>query len=118
MSVPYDPDLRARALTIAQREGINAREGVYSAMQGPNLETPAEYAMLRALGSDCTGMSSVPEVLTARHMELPVLMLSMVTNVSFPPSAIRFTSVEDVIETARTAEPKLTRIVRELLQQL
>ena len=118
MSVPYDPDLRARALAISRSEGIRAMEGVYSSMQGPNLETPAEYAMLRTLGSDCTGMSSVPEVLVARHMELPVLMLSMVTNVSFPPSAIRFTTVEDVIETARTAEPKLTRLVCELLQEL
>jgi purine-nucleoside phosphorylase len=118
MSVPYDPDLRARALGIAQEHGVRAREGVYSALQGPNLETPAEYAMLRALGSDCTGMSSVPEVLVARHMNVPVLMLSLVTNVSFPPSVIRETSVEDVIATARAAEPGLSLIVRELLKSI
>lgn len=116
MSVPYDPELRARALEIARKNDVRAREGVYSALQGPNLETPAEYVMLRRLGSDCTGMSSVPEVLVARHMGLPVLMLSMVTNVSFPPSVIRETSVDDVIATARAAEPGLSLIIRELLK--
>ena len=85
MSVPYDPEMRAKALAAAQKHQIRAFEGVYCALQGPNLETPAEYTMLRRLGGDCTGMSSVPEVLVARHMDLPVLMLSMVTNVAFPP---------------------------------
>ena len=118
MSKPYDADLRAHALAIAQKHQIRVLEGVYSAMQGPNLETPAEYEMLRKLGSDCTGMSSVPEVLVARHMDVPVLMLSMVTNVSFPPSAIRETSLEDVIAVAAAAEPKLRELVRELLQEL
>ncbi len=115
LSVAYDPDLRARALAIARREQIRAIEGVYSALQGPNLETPAEYAMLRTLGSDCTGMSSVPEVLAARHLDLPVLLLSLVTNVSFPPSAVKYTTLEDVIETARAAEPKLGKIIFDLL---
>lgn len=115
MSKPYDAELRARALAVARKHGIRAFEGVYSALQGPNLETPAEYAMLRRLGADCTGMSSVPEVLVARHMDLPVLMLSMVTNVSFPPEAIRETSVEDVIAVAQAAEPNLSRLVRETL---
>ncbi len=115
MSKPYDADLRARAMAIARKHGIRAFEGVYSALQGPNLETPAEYIMLRRLGADCTGMSSVPEVLVARHMDLPVLMLSMVTNVSFPPGVIRETSVEDVIAIAQAAEPGLSTLVRELL---
>ncbi len=118
LSKTYDADLRARAIGIARKHRIRAAEGVYSAMQGPNLETPAEYQMLRLLGSDCTGMSSVPEVLVARHMDLPVLLLSMVTNVSFPPSAIRETSVEDVIAVAAAAEPQLRLLIRELLQDL
>ena len=118
MSQPYDADLRRRALGIARDNNIRAFEGVYSALQGPNLETPAEYAMLRRLGSDCTGMSSIPEVLVARHMDLPVLMLSLVTNVAFPPSVIRETSVEDVIATAGAAEPRLSLLVRELLRQI
>jgi len=116
MSRPYDEALRARALAAAQKHGIRAFEGVYSAMQGPNLETPAEYVMLRRLGSDCTGMSSVPEVLVARHIDLPVLMLSLVTNVSFPPSVIKETSVEDVINIAAAAEPNLSLLVREILK--
>lgn len=115
MSVPYDPDLRSRALEIAKENNIRVLEGVYSAMQGPNLETPAEYVMLRQLGSDCTGMSSVPEVLVARHMDLRILMLSLVTNVAFPPGVIKETSVEDVIALAGAAEPKLRLLVKKLL---
>ena len=114
----YDTSLRSKALSIAQAHNIRAIEGVYSALPGPNLETPAEYAMLRQLGSDCTGMSSVPEILAARHMELPAMMLSLVSNVSFPRSAIRETTLEDVIAVARTAEPKMRLIIKELLQTL
>lgn len=118
MSHTYDTDLRRRVLEIAKINGIRAAEGVYSSMQGPNLETPAEYEMLRRLGSDCTGMSSVPEVLVARHMNLPVLMLSLVTNVAYPPAVIRETSVKDVIAAASAAEPKLTLIIKELLKKI
>ncbi len=114
----YDADLRKRAMEIAKAKGIRAVEGVYSALQGPNLETPAEYNMLNRLGSDCTGMSSIPEVLVARHMDVPVLMISLVSNVSFPASAIRVTTVEDVIATARAAEPKMRLLINELLQNL
>ncbi len=114
----YDADLRQRAMEIARAKGIRVMEGVYSALQGPNLETPAEYTMLNRLGSDCTGMSSIPEVLVARHMDMPVLMISLVSNVSFPASAIRVTTVEEVIATARAAEPKMRLLIRELLQNL
>jgi len=118
MSTTYDLDLRARVLAIADKHRIRAFEGVYSAMQGPNLETPAEYAMLRMMGSDATGMSSIPEVLVARHMGLPVLMLSMITNVAFPPSVIRETTLEDVIALAGEAEPRLSTLIKELLKNL
>lgn len=114
----YDPDLRRRVLEIAKANNIRAVEVVYSCLQGPNLETPAEYEMLRLLGSDCTGMSSVPEVLVARHMDLPVLMLSLVANVSYPPSVIRETTVEEVIAVAHSAEPKMSLIVNELLKYI
>jgi purine-nucleoside phosphorylase len=118
LSKPYDENLRRRVMDIATRHGVRAFEGVYSALQGPNLETPAEYAMLRTMGSDCTGMSSLPEVLVARHMNIPVLMLSMVTNVAFPPQVIRETTVEEVIAIAHAAEPGLSLLVRELLNEL
>ncbi len=112
----YDKALRDRAIAIANNNSIRLTEGVYSAMQGPNLETPAEYQMLRHLGSDCTGMSSIPEVLVARHMGLPVMMLSLISNVAYPLSAIRETTVEEVIATAQAAEPKLRLLIRELLK--
>ncbi len=118
MSQPYDPDLRRLALEVAREQGIRAVEGVYSALQGPNLETPAEYAMLRLLGSDCTGMSSVPEVLVARHQGIPVLLLSLVTNTAYPPSVIRETTVDDVVAIAKTAEPRLTQLLGEILRRL
>jgi purine-nucleoside phosphorylase len=114
----YDLPLRQRSLEIARAHGIRAVEGVYSALSGPTLETPAEYEMLHRLGSDCTGMSSIPEVLVARHMGLAVLMLSLVSNVAYPPSALRVTTVEEVIATARAAEPGLRLIVRELLGEM
>lgn len=114
----YDPELRARALALARRLGIRAMEGVYSALQGPNLETPAEYEMLHRLGSDCTGMSSIPEVLVARHMDLPVLMISLIANMAYPPSVIRVTSAEDVVAAATAAEPGMRLIIKELLNEL
>lgn len=114
----YDKALRDRAIAIANNNSIRLTEGVYSAMQGPNLETPAEYQMLRHMGSDCTGMSSIPEVLVARHMGLPVMMLSLISNVAYPLSAIRETTVEEVIATAQAAEPKLRLLIRELLKEI
>jgi purine-nucleoside phosphorylase len=114
----YDAELRKSALSIAQAHGIRAIEGVYSALSGPNLETPAEYDMLHRLGSDCTGMSSVPEVLAARHMNLPVAMLSLVSNVSYPPAVIRETTLAEVIAVAREAEPKMRTIIKEMLTTL
>lgn len=117
MSEAYDSVWRSQALRAARRLGIRAVEGVYSALQGPQLETPAEYAMLRVLGSDCTGMSSVPEVLAARHAGMRVLMLSIVTNVSFPPSAIRYTTVEEVIAVANAAGDRLSALMAEILNE-
>ncbi len=114
----YDGGLRQLALKLAKAHNIRAFEGVYSALSGPNLETPAEYTMLRNLGSDCTGMSSIPEVLVSRHMNLPVLMISLVSNVSYPRSAIRVTTLEEVISTAQAAEPKMRLLIRELVSYL
>jgi purine-nucleoside phosphorylase len=111
----YDLSMRQTALAIAKKHNIRALEGVYSSLPGPNLETPAEYDMLRRLGSDCTGMSSVPEILAAKHMGLPAMMISLVSNVSYPISAIRETSLEDVIGVAQEAEPKMRLIIKEML---
>ncbi len=118
LSKPYDAALRQIVMQLAKKHGIRAIEGVYSALQGPNLETPAEYEMLHRWGSDCTGMSSVPEVLVARHMGLAVLMISLVSNVAYPPSLIKETTLEEVIATAQAAEPKMRLLIKALCAQL
>ncbi len=114
----YDRVLNAQALDIAKANHIRAFEGVYVGLQGPNLETPAEYHFIHTIGGDLVGMSTVPEVLVARHMGLPVLVLSVVTNKCYPLSAIGVTTVDEVIETARKAAPKMQLIVKEILKQM
>lgn len=111
----YDRTLNAKALEIANAEGIRAHEGVYLALQGPNLETPAEYNFIHTVGADLVGMSTVPEVLVARHMDLPLFVVSVVSNKCFPLEEIQETTLEDVIQVVQTAEPMVTKIVKSLL---
>ena len=112
----YDRALNAEAKLIAEKAGIRAHEGVYLGLQGPNLETPAEYNFAHIIGADVVGMSTIPEVLVARHMSLPIFVASVATNKCYPISEIKVTTVEDVIAVAKAAEPKLTRIVKALIQ--
>jgi purine-nucleoside phosphorylase len=114
----YRKELRRLALKSAREHGVRAHEGVYSALQGPNLETPAEYEMLHRLGSDCTGMSSVPEAIVANHSSMQVLMLSVVANMCYPISVVKETTVDDVIKVANAAELKLRLMVRDVVQQV
>lgn len=115
MSDAYDPELRRRALRVGNRAGIQLREGVYVAVAGPNLETPAEYKMLRLLGADVVGMSTVPEVIVARQLGMRVLGISIITDECFPDQ-LEPASIEKIIATARGAEPKLTAIVKGVLE--
>ena len=117
MSEPYDARLRALARQVALERGLVLREGVYVAVTGPNLETRAEYRMLRALGADIVGMSTVPEVITARHMGMAVLGLSIITDQCLP-DALAPASLEQILAVARAAEPKLTALVRGVLERL
>ncbi|HYT04361.1 MAG TPA: purine-nucleoside phosphorylase [Gemmatimonadales bacterium] len=117
MSEPYDAGLRALARQVALERGITLREGVYVAVTGPNLETRAEYRMLRALGADVVGMSTVPEVIAAVHMGLKVLGVSIITDQCLP-DALAPASVEQIIAVARAAEPKLTALLRGVLERL
>ena len=110
MARPYDPDLIERAQAIARRENFAAHKGVFVAVQGPNLETRAEYRFLRLIGADAVGMSTVPEVLVAVHAGLRVLGLSIVTDVCFP-DALKPVDVAEIIATANEAEPKLRKII-------
>jgi len=117
MSAAYDPELRRLARTVALDNKIVLREGVYVAVPGPNLETRAEYRMLRALGADLVGMSTVPEVITAVHQGMRVLGLSIITD-NCLPDALEPTSVEQIIAVARGAEPRLAAVVRGVLERL
>ncbi len=117
MSSAYDPALRKLAHQVAVDHKIVLREGVYVAVPGPNLETRAEYRMLRALGADLVGMSTVPEVITAVHQGMRVLGLSIITDTCLP-DALEPTSVEQIIAVARAAEPRLATVVRGVLERL
>jgi len=117
MSAAYDGALRALARAVARDRGITLREGVYVAVTGPNLETRSEYRMLRALGADVVGMSTVPEVIVAAHEGLRVLGFSIITDLGFPET-LAPASVERIIAAARTAEPRLAQLVRGVLERL
>jgi purine-nucleoside phosphorylase len=117
MSDAYNPQLIALAEKIANREGIQLRKGVYASVPGPNLETPAEYRMLRIIGADAVGMSTVPEVIAARHMHLPVLAVSVITDLC-SPGKIQKITLEDVLAAARDAEPQLARLMVSLLREI
>ncbi|NUO65258.1 MAG: purine-nucleoside phosphorylase [Gemmatimonadaceae bacterium] len=117
MSEPYDAALRAIAREVALKAGITLREGVYVAVAGPNLETRAEYRMLRTLGADVVGMSTVPEVIVARHAGMRVLGLSIITDQCLP-DALEPATLEKILGVAAGAEPKLTAVVRGVLERL
>lgn len=114
----YDKQLIEKGLKIAEQRNIRCHKGVYVSVPGPCLETPAEYKMFHILGADAVGMSTVPEVIVAKHMELPVFAISVITDMGYPEENIVETSLEDVIAVASEAEPKLTQIVSELIASL
>jgi purine-nucleoside phosphorylase len=117
MSAPYDPALRSLARKLALELGITLREGVYVAVSGPNLETRAEYRMLRAMGADVVGMSTVPEVIVARHQGMRTLGISIITDQCLP-DALEPADIGRIIETAGRAEPQLTRLTTHLVERL
>jgi purine-nucleoside phosphorylase len=117
MSAPYDAALRTLARRVAADAKIPIREGVYVAVTGPNLETRAEYRFLRLIGADVVGMSTVPEVIVAVHGGMRVLGLSIITDRCLP-DALEPATVEQIIAVAAEAEPKLTAVVRGVLEQL
>jgi purine-nucleoside phosphorylase len=117
MSQPYDRTLIAKAKSIAQNLGIPVQEGVYAAVQGPNLETAAEYRYLRIIGADVVGMSTVPECIVANHMGMRVFAMSIVTDIGNPDN-LKPVSLEEIIRVANQAEPKLTQIFTELVRSL
>jgi purine-nucleoside phosphorylase len=117
MSAPYDPELRALARAAALELGIVLREGVYVAVPGPSLETRAEYRMLRAMGADVVGMSTVPEVIVANHAGMKALGISIITDQCLP-DALEAADISRIIATAGRAEPSLTRLIGALMERL
>jgi purine-nucleoside phosphorylase len=117
MSQPYDESLRTMARKLALELGITLREGVYVAVTGPNLETRAEYRMLRAMGADVVGMSTVPEVIVAVQEGMKVLGISIITDQCLP-DALEPASLEKIIAVANRAEPSLTRLVSGVVERL
>jgi purine-nucleoside phosphorylase len=117
MSAPYDPELRAIARAAALELGITLREGVYVAVPGPNLETRAEYRMLRGMGADVVGMSTVPEVIVAAHAGMRTVGISIITDQCLP-DALEPADIARIIATAGRAEPALTRLITRLVERL
>jgi purine-nucleoside phosphorylase len=117
MSEPYDRELQRLTMDTALELGIRLNRGVYVAMTGPALETRAEYRMLRTLGADVVGMSTVPEVIVARHAGMRVIGLSIITDECFP-DALEVVDVSKIIATAMNTEPHLTRLIARVVGQL
>ena len=117
MSEPYDRELQRITMAAAMEQALQLHRGVYVAWTGPALETRAEYRMLRAMGADIVGMSTVPEVIVARHMGMPVLGVSIITDECFP-DALEVAVVSEIIANAMKAEPDLTRLITRVVEQL
>ncbi|GAB4092424.1 purine-nucleoside phosphorylase [Flaviaesturariibacter terrae] len=117
MSEPYKKSLIAKAKTIAAANGIELREGVYFGVTGPTFETRAEYQLIHTLGGNAVGMSTVQEVIAARHMGMDVFAMSVITDIGIREEENTITH-EEVLEAAHAAEPKLTLIFREIIREL
>lgn len=114
----YSEELISLAEDIARKKDIKTHRGVYFGWPGPNLETPAEYNMINVLGGDVVGMSTVPEVLVAKHAGMTIFVVSVVTNECFPIGRIKPTGHEDVMDVAQHTEPKLSFIISEMIKKI
>ncbi|MFA5575513.1 MAG: purine-nucleoside phosphorylase [Brumimicrobium sp.] len=117
MSDVYDAEMLDLAEKIANKHGIQVKRGVYLGLTGPTLETPAEYKMVRILGADAVGMSTVPEVIVARHMDIPCFAVSIVTDLGVEGKIVKV-SGQDVIDVANKQEAKMTKIIEELIETI
>lgn len=114
MSRPYDASLIHQAWHIAKEEKIPIHKGVYVAVNGPNLETRAEYRFLRSIGADVVGMSTIPEVIVAVQMDLKVFAISIITD-ECDPDHLQPVTLQEILEVAGKAEPLMTRIIKKLI---
>lgn len=116
MSEAYSKELIVKALDIAKEKGIKVQQGVYVGTQGPTFETPAEYKLFRIFGADAVGMSTVPEVIVANHCGIKVFGISVVTDLGVEGKIVEVTH-EDVQKAADEAQPKMTTIMKELINR-
>jgi len=116
MSEPFSKKMIHKAKEIAEKEGIEVHDGIYLGLQGPTFETLAEYGMVTKLGGDCVGMSTVPEVIVARHMDLETFGVSVITDMGNAESIETITHAE-VLEAAKNAEPYVRKLIGELIVQ-
>ena len=117
MSEPYDVEMKQKVVEIAKREGISLQQGVYAAVVGPQLETKAEYRMLKIIGVDAVGMSTVPEVIVANHLRLPVMAVSVLTD-ECDPDNLEPVNIKEILEVAAVTEPKMIKLFKELMKEL
>jgi purine-nucleoside phosphorylase len=116
MSEPYSRAMIAKAKTIAKENNIMVQDGVYMGLQGPTFETLSEYRMVKNIGADCVGMSTVPEVIVARHMELETFGLSVITDMGDEENIDEVNHAE-VLKAAEKAEPSVRLLIKELIKQ-
>ena len=116
MSEPFSKQMIQKAKEIAKQSGIEVHDGVYLGLQGPTFETLSEYRMVAKLGGDCVGMSTVPEVIVARHMSLETFGISVITDMGNEESIETITH-EEVLEAAKNAEPHVRKLIKELILQ-
>jgi purine-nucleoside phosphorylase len=117
LSEAYDRKILDHAASIASRSHIPFRTGVYAAVTGPTFETPAEYRYLHIIGADAVGMSTIPEVIVARHMDIPVFAVSVISDLGVPGKIVEI-SHKTVIDAASKAEPRMTSIISQLLSEI
>jgi purine-nucleoside phosphorylase len=117
MSTPYDKDINSKIETIAKENGIKLHKGVYASVVGPQLETRAEYRMLKLIGADAVGMSTVPEIIVANHLKLKVAAVSVLTD-ECDPDNLEPVNIEEIIAMAYKAEPEMITLFKELIKTL
>ncbi len=117
MSAPYDRKMNDRFEEIAKKENIKLHKGVYAAVMGPHLETRAEYRYLKIIGADAVGMSTVPEVIVANHLNIPVSAISVITDEGNPDD-LKPVDIKEIIAMAEKAEPEMIILFRELLKHI
>ncbi len=117
MSEAYDKKIIRHFTKIARIHNIHFQVGVYAAVTGPTFETPAEYKYIKILGADAVGMSTVPEAIAARHMSLPVLAVSVISDLGVEGKIVEI-SHDDVIDAASLVEPKMTLVIKEMIEKL